>query len=331
LKEFIPKFKQNLLKSEIFNFDKLVKEAFRYQAEHCQTYSEFLFNLGVDRNGVREISQIPFLPISLYKSRKILVEGLVAEKVFLSSGTTGSTRSQKLVPDLDFYHQVTVKAFEYFFEPIRDYHFFFCFPGYGKLENSSLLSMADQFFNLSDNRHGGFFHDNLSGLEKALSQSRKQGKKRILFGVTHAIRSFAREFKNGFGPFTVIETGGMKGRGPELIREEVHDELRDAFRVKSIASEYGMTELNSQSYALENGNFRSPPWKKILIRDLGDPKQYLGPGRTGAINIIDLANIETCCFIATDDLGRKMANGSFEVLGRIDQSDARGCNLLAID
>jgi phenylacetate-coenzyme A ligase PaaK-like adenylate-forming protein len=329
LKEFIPKFKQNLFQSENFDFDELAMEAFRYQAELCPPYSEFLFNLGIKPQEVKKVNQIPFLPISLFKSREVIVDGLKAEKIFLSSGTTGTIKSQKAVPDLNFYHEITVRAFEHFFGPIEGYHFFFCLPGYGEFKNSSLLSMADHFFSSSNRSDGGFFHDDFSGLKNALIQSRGLGKKRVIFGVTHALRAFAKGEKQDFGSMIVIETGGMKGRGPELIREDVHQELQTALGPESINSEYGMAELNSQSYALEEGNFRSPPWKKVMIRDLGDPKQFLGDGRTGAINIIDLANIETCCFIATDDLGRMNEDGSFEVLGRIDQSDMRGCNLLA--
>ena len=227
-----------------------------------------------------------------------------------------------MVPDLVYYQQVCKAGFEHFFGPLDKFSFYFLLPGYGTIENSSLINMADHFLKVSGS--GKFLVDNEVPESFSAPGSRSSP---LLFGVTHALLKSKKisSDKN----LRIMETGGMKGKGKEMVRAELHDLLKERFGAKEVFSEYGMSELNSQSYSKGGGVFQSPPWKKVMIRDLYSPFDYLPSERSGAINIIDLANIETCCFIATDDLGRLKRDGKFEVLGRLDQSDLRGCNLLS--
>ncbi len=326
MKEFLTNFKQSLLKNEKFDFEVLALKAFKFQANHSPIYKEFLGHLGINPHNVEKVSQIPFLPISLFKEKKIILEGLEPEIEFLSSGTTQQIRSRKLVNDLAFYKAVARKGFEQAYGPLKDYHFFFSLPGYGELESSSLLTMAEHFFQNSDQRYGGFFSADQERLESELMRAKDSGRTCILFGVTHSLLGL--KVKTFGNPLLVIETGGMKGRGKEIIRREVHQSLMENLSLNQIGSEYGMAELNSQAYALSDGHFYTPLWMKIMVRDMWGPMDYLSFGKTGALNIIDLANIESCCFIATDDLGRLNPDGSFDMIGRLDQSDLRGCNLL---
>ncbi len=248
--------------------------------------------------------------------------------IFTSSGTTGAITSRHVVPSLSFYLENCKRNFEFFFGSLSDYHILALLPSYLEREGSSLIAMVNFFIQKSESAHGGFYLNNYETLLEKIDQLRRDNRKVLLLGVSFALLELAEKFEVDLSHCMIMETGGMKGRRREMTREELHDFLQRRFNVKTIFSEYGMTELMSQAYSLGKGVYRTPPWMKVVIRDINDPFARELPGKTGGLNIIDLANLHSCAFIETQDLSKMAQDGSFEVLGRFDNSDIRGCNLL---
>jgi len=323
-------------KFNIFNlhhsneFEKMALEIFQYQAENNLVYKEFLSHLHIDIQGIDKVEEIPFLPIQFFKSHKVVSSEADVEQIFLSSGTTGNEQSKHFVTDLSIYEESFTKGFEHFYGAIEGYTVLALLPSYLEREGSSLIYMANDFIKKSKNEKSGFYLNNLEELAQNLTELDKNNKKVLLVGVSFALLDLVEKHKFNLKNTIVMETGGMKGRRKELIRSALHQILREGFGVESIHSEYGMTELLSQAYSKGNGIFECPPWMKILTRDTEDALTILPQGKSGGINIIDLANINSCSFIATQDLGITYPNGTFEVIGRFDNSDIRGCNLMVM-
>lgn len=303
-------------------------QTFRFQAQNCAVYREFITNMKVDIDAVDGVEKIPFLPISFFKSHEVLSSASKVQVVFTSSGTTGMINSRHLVTDVSWYQESFRRAFDLFYGDIRNYCILALLPSYLEREGSSLIYMAEDLVKRSENPDSGFYLYNYDDLFTQLQKQRQAKKPTLLVGVTFALLDFVEQYTIDFPELVVMETGGMKGRRKEMIREELHQTLRKGFGVSAIHSEYGMTELLSQAYSNGNGIFNCPPWMKIITRDTNDPVTILENDKTGGINVIDLANVNSCSFIATQDLGRVYKDGSFEVLGRFDNSDIRGCNLL---
>lgn len=312
------------------DFEKLSFEIFRFQAKNNLIYNEFLNHLAIDVTSVHKINQIPFLPIQFFKSHKVVSSKEKVQQIFLSSGTTGDTQSKHYVTDLNIYKTSFRKGFEYFYGNIKDYTVLALLPSYLERDGSSLIYMVNDFIESSNCSKSGFYLNNLEELSDHLIELDKNNKKVLLIGVSFALLDFVEKFKFKLNNTIIIETGGMKGRRKELIKKELHRVLCDGFGVEEIHSEYGMTELLSQAYSKGNGLFKCPPWMKVIIRDTEDALTIFPDGKSGGINVIDLANINSCSFIATQDLGKTYANGTFEVLGRFDNSDIRGCNLMVL-
>lgn len=323
-------------KFNIFNlhnskeFEKIALEIFQFQANNNLVYKEFLTYLQTDIQSIKNIAEIPFLPIQFFKSHRVVSSEESEQRIFLSSGTTGNEQSKHYVADLSIYKESFTKGFEHFYGSIKDYTVLALLPSYLDREGSSLIYMVNDFIQKSKNEKSGFYLNNLEELAKNLVNLDKNNEKVLLIGVSFALLDLVEKHKFELKNTIVMETGGMKGRRKELIREELHQILRDGFGVENIHSEYGMTELLSQAYSKGNGIFECPPWMKILTRDTEDALTVLPEGKTGGINIIDLANVNSCSFIATQDLGKTYPNGTFEVLGRFDNSDIRGCNLMVM-
>lgn len=304
------------------DFDVLALEVFRYQAARCEPYREYLELLEVDPAGVKAVEEIPFLPIELFKTRRIYAHDRAPEQVFTSSSTSGQTPSRHYVASLALYEEAFTRAFERFYGPADEVALFALLPSYLEREGSSLIYMADRLIA----RGGGGFY--LNDQEKLLRDLAACPKKKILLGVSYALWDLAERHPGALEDTVIMETGGMKGRREELPREAFHALLQQAFGVSSVHSEYGMAELLSQAYSAGGGLFYAPPWMRVLVRDLNDPFEMLPTGRTGGVNIIDLANLYSCSFLQTADLGVTYADGAFRVLGRITGSEIRGCNLL---
>ena len=309
-------------------FEKLSLEIFNYQIRNCEVYARFVSNLGIDSLQVKDLNGIPFLPIEFFKSQKVICGNNDASMVFSSSGTTGMTQSRHFVKDIDIYKKSYRKAFNLFYGEISKYAILALLPSYLEREGSSLIYMVNDLIDLSENPKSGYFLDNHNHLLQTLEELKLAQTPTILIGVTYALLDFAESHSIEFPELIVMETGGMKGKRKEILRTELHEALCTGFGVQQIHSEYGMTELLSQAYSKGSGIFQTPPWMKVRIRDTNDPLTLLGNESTGGLNIIDLANIHSCSFIATQDLGKSYSDGSFEVLGRFDHSDIRGCNLL---
>lgn len=310
-------------------FEELTLEIFRYQAVNCPVYRDYLNALKLYPVKINRLEQIPFLPIRLFKSHEIKTGSYVAETVFESSGTTGDLTSRHFVKSTAWYNQVFTRAFENFYGNAENLCIIGLLPSYLERKSSSLVYMVDRLMQQSGNLHSGFYLYDFDQLTEVLFELEKNNQPALLIGVTFALLDFAERKKLSLRNTIVMETGGMKGRREEMIRQEVHEILKATFGVNTIHSEYGMTELMSQAYSKGNGIFKCPSWMKVLLRDDEDPFTIKTEG-TGAINIIDLANIHTCCFIATDDAGKLHPDGSFEILGRMDGSDLRGCSLLTV-
>lgn len=309
-------------------FDETALQVFRFQAENNAIYNQFIKGLNINPASVDDLYKIPFLPVEFFKSQEIVSSLDEAQVTFTSSGTTGMITSRHFVTDVSWYEQGFRKAFDLFYGDIRNYCVLALLPSYLEREGSSLIYMADDLIKQSENPDSGFYLYNHEDLHQQLQKQQAAGKPTLLIGVTFALLDFVDQYQIDFPELIVMETGGMKGRRKEMIREELHETLTNGFGVQHIHSEYGMTELLSQAYSKGVGIFNCPPWMKIITRDTNDPITTLTGGRTGGINIIDLANINSCSFIATQDLGKIYADGSFEVLGRFDNADIRGCNLL---
>lgn len=323
-------------KINIFNlhnsneFEKMALKTFQLQAKNNVVYREFLSHLHIDVQAVKNIEKIPFLPIQFFKSHEVVCSKAAVEIVFLSSGTTGNEQSKHFVTDLSVYEESFAKGFEHFYGAIEDYTILALLPSYLERDGSSLIYMVNDFIQKSKNKKSGFYLNNLEELAQNLVELDNKNQKTLLIGVSFALLDLVEKYTFQLKNTIVMETGGMKGRRKELIREELHQILQDGFGVDKIHSEYGMTELLSQAYSKGNGIFECPPWMKILTRDTEDALTVLPERKSGGINVIDLANSNSCSFIATQDLGKTYANGTFEVLGRFDNSDIRGCNLMVM-
>ncbi len=308
------------------NFNNLCLEIFQFQAKNIPIYQEYLKYLKINVATVNEIEKIPFLPISFFKSHKISsIEK--DEIIFRSSGTTGSIPSKHYIGDLSIYEKSFIQGFSTFYGEQNEFALLALLPSYLERDGSSLVYMVEELIKISS-LDSGFYLFNHEELYEKLLKLKALNKPTLLIGVTFALLDFAEKFQLNFPELIVMDTGGMKGKRKEMIREEVHNLLKNSFGVSEIHSEYGMTELLSQAYSKGNGIFETPKWMQIKIRDTNDPFTYLSNNKTGGINIIDLANVYSCSFIATQDLGLKHENGTFEVKGRFDNSDIRGCNLM---
>jgi hypothetical protein len=314
----------DFIKEEETSFDELALQFFHYQREYNKVYKEFLKILNKDFSNVNTIEQIPFMPVSFFKNSVIKTGDWTEETVFESSSTSGAIPSRHYVRSLNFYRANAEFCFNTQIGNMADYCFFALLPSYLERNTSSLVYMTDHFIKKSG--CGKFYKTDYIKLNQDL-KNYAGDKKIILLGVTYALMEFAKYFSIE-RDVIVMETGGMKGRGPELPRELVHEKLRKSFNIEKVFSEYGMTELMSQAYSKGDGVFTTPTTMKILISDIYDPFSILTRSRQGKVNIIDLANYDTCCFISTDDLGIKIDNDNFKILGRTDESDIRGCNLL---
>ncbi|MCP4882186.1 MAG: acyl transferase [Flavobacteriales bacterium] len=316
--------------SDVRKFEAEALKIYRHQAKNNKVYKQFLDLIKIDPLTVNKIEKIPFLPVEFFKSHQILSNKDQVARTFSSSGTSGSVQSQHFVTDLKIYEESFKRGFEYFYGNIEDYTVLALLPGYLEREGSSLIYMVDQLIKDSRSKDSGFYLNELDQLSELLTTLDSGGNKVLLIGVTYALLDLIEDHTFKLNNTIVMETGGMKGKRKELIRSELHKILSDGFGLEDIHSEYGMTELLSQAYSKGGGIFQSPPWMKIMIRDTEDPFHHLSYGRTGGINIIDLANINSCSFIATQDLGRKISEEKFEILGRFDHSDIRGCNLMVV-
>jgi phenylacetate-coenzyme A ligase PaaK-like adenylate-forming protein len=311
-------------------FEKIALKVFRFQYDNNQVYREFCQLLKTEKQEVKSLQQIPFLPIQFFKSHSVVSNTNPIQETFTSSGTTGIVTSKHLVTDVSLYEESYRKGFSQFYGNIEDYTILALLPSYSEREGSSLIYMVKDLIELSNNSNSGFYLNQYDELIEKLIDLDQSGQNVILIGVTYALLDLIELNKFQLKNTIIMETGGMKGKRKEMIREELHEQLCNGFGVSAIHSEYGMTELLSQAYSLGNGVFECPPWMQILIRETEDALNYVANGKTGGINVIDLANINSCSFIATQDLGKKNPNNSFEVLGRFDNSDIRGCNLMVI-
>lgn len=305
-------------------FSSVALEVYRFQKENCEVYGEFIRSIG--RPTPTRIEEIPFLPISFFKSTDIIAKDLEPELTFLSSGTTGMIRSRHLVARSTVYIRSFVNTYRNFIGHPEEQVILALLPNYEEQGNSSLVYMVDHLIQLTGSPLSGFMLNDLNEVMKAYSKAILTGKKVIVFGVSYALLDMA-DIDTDLSKATIIETGGMKGRRKELTKEELHHELIQGLKVPFVSSEYGMTELLSQAYSDKEGLFTCPSWMKVLCRDVNDPFHYVAEGKTGGINVIDLANLYSCSFIATQDLGR-IEGHSFRIMGRFDNADLRGCNLM---
>jgi len=311
-----------------FEFNEIAVSLFRYQYRKNEIYKNFVDALGVTESHVYHPEQIPFLPVSFFKTHKIVAGSYAEELIFESSGTSGMETSKHYVVDASCYQESFTCGLQLAYGDLSQYVIFALLPSYLERKNSSLVYMVEKILMQSNRQMGGFYLNELGELQRQLKEAQRLGLKIMLFGVTFALLDMAEKFPVSIPEAIIIETGGMKGRRSEITRMELHEQLCRGFGVHKIQSEYGMTELLSQAWSAGDGIFRCPPWMKVMIADTNDPLSFLETGRTGGINIIDLANFHSCSFIATQDLGRVFEDGTFEVLGRFDHSDIRGCSLL---
>jgi len=317
-------------------FENLALDVFSFQSRHNPVYKSYLEVLQIVPLSVKKMEQIPFLPISFFKSREVLTTSFEPQAIFESSGTTESFKSRHILRDLSLYEKSFINGFERFYGPPKDWCILGLLPSYLERNNSSLIYMVKKLIQLSGHEQSGFYLDEFDKLFNVLNELEKQKKKTLLVGVTFALLDFAEKYSLPLQHTIIMETGGMKGRREEMVRNGVHAILKKAFHLSSVHSEYGMTELLSQAYSKGDGIFQCPLWMKVMARDEEDPLElHMSFSKnmsyvSGAINVIDLANIYSCSFIATDDIGRIYKDKSFEVLGRMDNSDLRGCSLMTI-
>ncbi len=311
------------------SFERMALEIFRFQAAGCPVYGQYIDLLGVDPEKVGSLFSIPFMPISFFRDHTVMTGEGPAERVFLSSGTTGVRQSRHHLKDPSIYDRSLEEGFRLCYGDPSQYAIMGLLPSYLEREGSSLIYMVNRLMQLSGNNTGGFFLSDHDALFRSIGKARAAGLRVLLIGVTFALLNLAEEHPRDLSDIIIMETGGMKGRRREMIREEVHEILMKAFGVRSVHSEYGMTELLSQAWSDGGGLFTAPPWMKVFIRDSHDPADHTDePGSAGGISVIDLANLWSCSFIATADLGRMHPGGQFAVQGRFDEADIRGCNLL---
>jgi len=325
-----------VLANDIFNitsqnqFEEIALGIFKHQFENNKVYRSFCDLLYKHPSEVTTIKDIPFLPIQFFKSHRVISSLEEIQETFTSSGTTGQVTSKHFVTDIELYVKSFRKGFQYFYNNIEDYVVLALLPSYLERDGSSLIYMVNDMITNSKQPESGFYLNELDALKNTLTSLESQNKKTLLIGVSFALLDFVETYKLQLKNTIIMETGGMKGKRKELIRTELHEVLKQGFGVDTIHSEYGMTELLSQAYSKGNSFFKTPPWMKVLTRDTEDALSIQEHGKTGGINIIDLANINSCSFIATQDLGKVYKDGSFEILGRFDNSDIRGCNLMVI-
>lgn len=317
------------------NFETLALQIFRFQYKHNELYRQFCNTVKCDTDAVSTIQDIPYLPIGFFKTREIKTTAFEPALVFESSGTTGSVNSRHLLKDISIYEESFLKTFEQFYGDVSKYCIIGLLPSYQERSNSSLVYMTNELVKRSGNTNSGFYLYDHEKLHQTLLENEQCSQPTILLGVTYALLNFAKAYPMQLKHTIVMETGGMKGRKKELTREEVHEQLQQQLGVKEVHAEYGMTELLSQAYAKNKGMFSSPPWMKVLVRAEDDPfevqsSEGLSKPVTGVGNIIDLANFYSCSFLATDDMIRLHPGGNFEVPGRLDNSDVRGCGLMII-
>jgi hypothetical protein len=310
------------------DFENIALEIYRYQLEHNDVYHKYCQLIG--KTSAQTIDQIPYLPISFFKTHQVVTHDTSYDVEFTSSGTTGSVPSKHFIQDLDVYNRSLDHSFRQFYGDHEDYVILALLPHYLDRTGSSLVYMAQRWIEKSKDDRSGFYLNNIKELAQILRDLQHSDKKVILIGVTFALLQLADSYPMDLDHTTIIETGGMKGMRKEMIKQELHGILSSAFAKAKIQSEYGMTELLSQAYALDGIHFSTPPWMQVTARDTNDPLSQIATGKTGGLNVIDLANYHSCSFIATQDLGKIHKDGTFEVLGRFDHSDIRGCNLLAV-
>ena len=324
------------MEEKIFNipseeqFTKIAIAVFKHQFKKNKVYRSFCDLIYVHPSDVTKVEDIPFLPIQFFKSKKVLSSVDEIQETFTSSGTTGSATSKHFVTDIGIYKESYLKGFTHFYGNIEDYVVLALLPNYLERNGSSLVFMVDDLIKKSKNSESGFYLNNIDELAQKLIKLDKSGQKILLMGVSFALLDLIEKYQFNLKNTIIMETGGMKGRRKELVREELHQRLQHGFKVDKIHSEYGMTELLSQGYSKGNGVFDTPPWMKILARDTEDALTILPKGKAGGINVIDLANYNSCSFIATQDLGKVHKSGTFEIIGRFDTSDIRGCNLMVL-
>lgn len=323
-----PAFVNNIF-ADTYSFVQKALQLFRFQHQYNNVYRQWCSILGVDVNNVTSLGQIPFLPVSFFKTHQVVTTDFAPEVVFTSSGTTQTINSRHLVKDASLYRESFVKAFELFYGSIENWCVVGLLPSYLERSGSSLVMMVDDMIKLSNHPDSGFYLYDTDRLAETLQKLEAVGQPALLIGVTFALLDFAASHPMPLKHTVIMETGGMKGRRRELTRQEVHAELTAAFGVQHIHSEYGMTELLSQAYSKGGGRFYCPPWMKVLVRNEEDPLTITETGK-GVLNIIDLANIYSCAFIAVDDAGIIYDDSSFEVWGRLDNSDIRGCSLMVV-
>jgi len=325
-----------MLQQKLFNikseeeFDALALDIFKFQFENNKVYRSFCDLLYKHPSDVKTIEAIPFLPIEFFKKRTVLSSTEAPVVCFSSSGTTGSITSKHYLTDLSVYEKSYLGCFKQFYGAIEDYVVLALLPSYLEREGSSLIYMVDDLIEKSLQPESGFYLNNLDEIFYKLKALDTSGQKVLLIGVSFALLDLIEKYQFQLQNTIIMETGGMKGRRSEIIRPELHLLLKEGFGVSEIHSEYGMTELLSQAYSKGDGVFKCPPWMKVFTRDTEDPLSVQKVNKTGGINVIDLANINSCSFIATQDLGKVHGDGSFEVLGRFDNSDIRGCNLMVL-
>ncbi|MDZ4665623.1 MAG: acyl transferase [Bacteroidota bacterium] len=317
------------------DFKKVALRLFRYQYQNNPMYKTWASGFIRSENDVTELEQIPFLPIEFFKTQDVIClpsvkagYGNENQQIFTSSSTTSQVPSQHFVKDLSIYERSFINGFELFFGKPNDYCILALLPGYLERTGSSLVYMCKKLIELSDHKQSGFYLRNLDELVDVIQHLKVSKQKTLIIGVSYALLDLAEKNVELNNNFTVIETGGMKGVRKEMPKEELHLVLKSKFKLDQIASEYGMTELLSQAYATKDGQFKNPPWLRFLIRDVNDPLTYVNVDKTGGINVIDLANVYSCSFIATQDLGQLNQAAELKLMGRYDNSDIRGCNLM---
>ena len=327
--------KNRILNIDNDDFEAVAVELFQFQYEFNSTYKEYCNALKIETSAITSSSQIPFLPIQFFKSRTIKTGTFEEVAVFESSGTTGSISSKHFVKDLSIYESSFLQSFTQFYGDISEYCIIGLLPSYLERKGSSLVYMVDKLITLSGHENSGFYLYEFEALKSILELNESRQQKTLLIGVSYALLDFSEKFPVQLNHTIIMETGGMKGRREELSKQELHKQLKQNFGVDDIHSEYGMTELLSQAYSKGNGVFNCPPWMKIMVRELDNPLETIfdfseSPSHFGGINVIDFSNINSCSFIATEDAGITYADGSFEITGRIENSDIRGCGLMIV-
>ncbi|MDX2196981.1 MAG: acyl transferase [Cytophagales bacterium] len=325
--DFITKFRQNFFEINNNNFEQYAIQLFQYQSVHNEVYAQYLSYLKVHPQNITSIYEIPFLPIEFYKNHKVLCKGIAAQTTFESSGTTGITPSVHYVADVSWYEDICIRIFESYFGTPSQYVFVALLPNYLERKQSSLVHMVNHFMRMSNQKVKYYFLYEYEEAQKLLSQLAVSSKV-ILIGVTFALLEMSEKLHKNIEKIIIIETGGMKGRGQEMTREELHKILKLRFNSNKVYSEYGMTELTSQAYYTSENGFTSCPWFRVLAGNMYDPFQKNRYLKRGKANIIDLSNLYSCAFVETSDIVQIIDNEHFEILGRVDNAMLRGCSLL---